>query len=365
MRVLIASDSFKGSLTALEANRIIADGWRAVRKQDHIDLVPLADGGEGTAEIIAGAYPFAERREMKAVTGPDGRKIDATWYLLPDMTAVLDLAETSGLPLMRSKDSMRATTRGLGEVLRTALCEGAHDIWLGLGGSATSDGGLGALRALGVKALDRNGQPVPEGGRGLKDLVRIDHIDKIPVPGEMLLLTDVTNPLTGNIGAAHVYGPQKGASLTEVALLDQGLTQLSRVIKRDPNLPGMGAAGGAAYGFVGIYGARVVSGAEFIFNLYDLRTRIKSADLVITGEGMYDEQSAQGKVTGRVIDISHVLGTDCAIIAGQVNTRTSTLYASIIEAAGSLSRAMEHPKYWLFETARSLAIKYARSMNLK
>lgn len=346
MRVVIAPDSFKGSLGAEDVAEAIAAGWLSEQPGDELTLLPQADGGEGTLDAIEASIPGAVRHSAGTVIGPDGRATPGEWLQLPDGTAVVELAQASGLPLMAAPDAARATTRGTGEVIRRALEAGASSLVLALGGSASTDGGAGALAALGLGLLDVRGRPIADGGAGLARLATVDRAGLVtPPPGGVTLLTDVTNPLLGPTGAARTFGPQKGASAAECAELDAALARWARLLGGDPDAPGAGAAGGTGYGFAALWGARIEPGAPRIAQLTGLVAAVASADLVITGEGRFDAQSLAGKVVG------HVLGLHprVAIIAGAIAAPTPGWSASLTELAGSAERAMAHPDRWLRE----------------
>ena len=347
--VVIAPDSFKGSLSAREVAQAIADGWRTVRPGDEIVLVPQADGGEGTLDAVEASVPGAVRRSAGLVTGPDGRPTPGEWLELPGGTAVVELAQCSGLPLMQQPDALGATTRGVGEVIRAALDAGATSLVIGLGGSASTDGAAGALRALGLELLDADGNPVPEGGRGLAAIASVRRDQLVPPPG-VTLLTDVTAPLLGPTGAAAVFGPQKGATSGQVAQLDAALAHFAELLGGDPALPGSGAAGGAGYGFSAGWGASIVPGAEHLAELSGLRAAIARADVVLTGEGRFDEQSRTGKVVGSLLDLGAT-----GVIAGQVTAPTGVWTASLTDLAGSVDAAMADTARWLREAGAAAA----------
>lgn len=359
--MVIAPDSFKGSLSARDAAAAIAVGWRSVRPSDKIVCIPLADGGEGTLDAVETATAGSVRRSAGLVTGPDGRPTPGEWLELPDGTAVVELAQSSGLPLMRELDAMAATTRGLGEVIRSALKGGATSLIIGLGGSASTDGGAGALAALGLALLDERGDRVRDGGRGLADLVSIDRSGLVPPPaGGVTLLTDVTAALTGPAGAAAVFGPQKGASRDQVILLDHALAHFAEMVGGDPAQPGAGAAGGTAFGFAAVWGARILPGADALAALTGLGAVIAGAHVLLTGEGRFDRQSLGGKLVGQLLGTARRAGVPIGVIAGQVTTETDVWTASLADLAGSVAGAMEDTAHWLTE-AGALA---ARELNV-
>ena len=343
MRVVIAPDSLKGTCTATDAANAIAEGWRSIRPDDDIVLMPLADGGEGTLDALEAVHG-AERRTAR-VTGPDGRMVSADWLLLPNCEAVIELAQAAGLPLMGRLDPMNATTRGLGEVIEAAMAAGAVSMTIALGGSATSDGGMGALSALGLHLFDDAALPLPDGGGALRRLAWIDDHDLIAPPaGGVRLLTDVANPLLGPTGAAAVFGPQKGAAPHQVDELEAGLCRLAEVVDVDPSPPGLGTAGGAAYGLAALWGAVVVPGAEEISRLCGLPEELDSADLVITAEGRFDETSLAGKVAGHILSQA---ARKTIVVAGTFAADCPTISISLESLAGSSEAAQTVAKHWL------------------
>ena len=377
LHVVIAPDSFKGTATAAEAAAAIAAGWLSVRSGDIMRLLPQADGGEGTVDVIAAAQPQAQRHRVEGLTGPDGRKVSADWLELPDGTAVVDLASVCGLPLMIAPDALGASTRGLGELIRAAVTAGANSLVIGLGGSASTDGGAGALMALGLALSDAHGALLKDGGTALSALAHLDRSDLIPPPlGGVTVLSDVTAPLLGPRGAAAVFGPQKGASLTDVGTLDSALTVFAKFLGGDPTLAGSGAAGGTAFGLSVGWGATIRSGAERIAEMTGLGEAIAEADIVITGEGRYDFQSLLGKSVGhtlRLVDESRafapesrhgpqawVIAGDIASINGTSEAIPQTLSLSVI--AGSTAAAIADPLHWLREAGSRAA--HATGKNL-
>lgn len=357
---MIAPDSFKGSLSARAVAAAIADGWRQVRPDDELVLLPLADGGEGTLDAVESAVAGSRRRPVGSVTGPDGRDVPGEWLELPDGTAVLELAQASGLPLMTEPDALGATSRGLGEVARAALAAGVRRMVIGLGGSASTDAGIGALAALGLLATDEQGEPVRDGGGWLREIVAIDHTRLLPPPPDgVMLLTDVTAPLTGPDGAAAVFGPQKGATPDQVAALDAGLGHVARILGGDPEAPGAGAAGGTAYGLATAWGARIRPGADYLLDLGGVHDAIGRADLVITGEGSFDEQSLGGKLVGQVLGLAGPSRT--AVIAGRVSARTEAWTASLTDLAGSTESAIAETARW----ARAAGVSAAEAFGAR
>lgn len=357
MRVVVAPDSFTGSSTAAEAASAIAAGWREVRPGDAVLELPQADGGVGTLEVVARAVPDAVLRTAGSVAGADGRPVRARWLALPDGRALVELADCVGLVRMAAPDPLAASTRGLGELLARVLDAGADRIVIGLGGSGSTDGGAGALSALGARFLDAEGRPLPDGGAALARLARIDLARLRTPPRELTLWCDVDAPLTGPRGAASVFGPQKGATPDGVQTLDAALAHLAHVLGGEPDAPGAGAAGGTAYGLRTAWAARLASGSDAIAHLTGLDETIASADLVITGEGRVDASSAGGKVVSAVLRRTDAVGAPAAIVAGSFaeGAAEGRTPVSLTRLAGSPSTAMSDPARWLAEAGRTLA----------
>jgi glycerate 2-kinase len=378
VRVLIAPDSFKGSLGAAAAAAALAEGWLSVRPGDQVTRLPLADGGEGTLDVLAATVPGA-RWHRARVTGPGGVPVSARWLELPGRgdgapggqpvsaqadTAVVELARASGLPLLARPDPMGAQTTGLGELLGCALDAGVGRILVGLGGSASTDGGTGALAALGARFLDAAGKPLLPGGGALAALAEVDLSGLRRAPGGgVLCLTDVTAPLLGARGAAAVFGPQKGADGAQITRLEAGLARLAEVLGGDPAAPGAGAAGGTGYGLAAAWGASLAPGAAELSRLAGLDRALADADLVITGEGRFDETSLTGKTCGTVIAAAAAAGVPVAVVAGQVSDvlrETGGVPAlgyvvTLAGLAGGTAAAMAGPRRWLRRAGVRLA----------
>jgi glycerate kinase len=362
MTIVVAPDSFKGSLSARDAARAIAVGWRLVHPGDEIVLSPQADGGEGTLDAIESAVPGAVRRSAGEVTGPDGSPTPGEWLELPDGTAVVELAQASGLPLMGEADARGATTRGLGEVIRSALAHGATSLVVGLGGSASTDGGAGALAALGLRLLDADGSALADGGAALAALRSVDASGLLaPPPGGVVLLSDVDAPLLGPTGAAAVFGPQKGATPDDVVELDAALARFAAVVGGAPLSPGAGAAGGTGFGLAALWGATLRSGADYIAELSGVDARIAGADLLLLGEGRFDEQSLGGKAVGALVARAAAAGVPVGVIAGQVALPGDEPWTvSLSRLAGSPAEAMASPEVWLHAAGAEAARHFAR-----
>lgn len=331
MRIVIAPNAFKGSLSALEAADAIGEGVRAAAPDADLVLVPIADGGDGTVDALVAAT-HGERRTLR-VRGPLGDPVDAHYGMVDGgSTAVIEMARAAGLALVPSekRDPRVTTTYGVGELLQHAFDEGARHFIVGIGGSATNDGGAGMAQALGYHLLDENGHELPPGGLALKRLARI-HTGGVHAnwkEAQVEVACDVTNPLTGPSGASAVYGPQKGATPEMVAELDAALRRHAEVIRRDlgvdvEQLPGAGAAGGLGAGLVAFTRARLGPGAEMVMEALKLDDKLKGADLVITGEGRLDSQTARfGKGPAAVARHARNAGIPVIAIGGSVADET-------------------------------------------
>jgi glycerate kinase len=324
MRIVIAPDKFKGSLTATEAAHAMARGARSALPSVEIEVAPMADGGEGTVEALVTATG-GTYHEVNA-TGPLGKPVRARFGMLgDDRTAVVEMATASGLVLIPAdaRDPLSATTRGTGELLLAAVAAGAHRLIVGIGGSATNDGGAGMAQALGFRLLDPEGVEIGPGGGPLG---RLDRIERGDGPAGLAdvgiaVACDVTNPLCGPDGASAVYGPQKGADPEMVAVLDRNLERLARIVERDlgasiATIPGSGAAGGLGGGLVAFAGGRLEPGVDLVIDAVGLKGRLRGADLCLTGEGSLDAQSAFGKTAVGVARLARSLGCPTLALVG-------------------------------------------------
>ncbi len=323
MRVLVAPQEYKGTLTAVEAAEAIANGLRAALPDVDIDVAPMADGGPGTAEALLRAVGGAWR--ASPAHDPLMRPIAAGWALLSGGTGVVECAAASGLLLLAREelDPLRATTFGTGELIRAAMEAGCRDLIVGLGGSATNDGGAGMAQALGFRLLDAAGRELAPGGAALARLARIEAgVALLGLRGaRFVAATDVRNPLCGPEGASVVYAPQKGADPAAVAELDRALRTFAGVVKRDLgvdvlDVPGAGSAGGLGAGVIAFLGASIRPGAEVVGEAARLDERVRAADLVITGEGRLDGQTAFGKTPAYVARLAREAGRPVACLAG-------------------------------------------------
>ncbi|QDP96586.1 glycerate kinase [Microlunatus elymi] len=352
--VVIAPDSFKGSVSAQDAAAAIAAGWRRIRPHDQILNRPLADGGEGTVAAVAAARTDGVLHEVGELLGPDGRSVIGHWLQLGGDTAVIEMASVSGLPLMEYLDPLGAGTYGLGQLIGAALDAGMRTVIVGAGGSASTDGGAGALSALGLELLDADGKPVPPGGGGLAVLAEIR--GEARRPEHLIMLSDVEAPLLGVHGAAVVFGPQKGADDGQVALLDAALARFAGLLGGPTDRPGMGAAGGLGYGLVAGLGAEIRPGAPYLAELAGLHASLPQADLVITGEGRFDRTSLTGKVVGHVLQQAAAAEVTALVVAGQVALQLEGVPAiGLTELAGTAEAAIAEPERWLSEAGARAA----------
>lgn len=362
-RVVLAPDSFKGTITAADAAAALQTGWAEVDPGAIFVLRPMADGGEGTVAAFAAAVPSARRMPV-TVEGPTGARVDTSWLLLPPTadaakgTAVIDLASTSGIELLDKLRPWDADTIGFGQAIAAALDHGVSRLVVGIGSSASTDGGTGMLSALGARFLDAAGAPVARGAQGLDDIVSVDLTGLRTAP-DLRVLTDVTNPLTGPRGASAVFGPQKGLnSVTAITRADAGLGRLAALLGLDADQQGTGAAGGTGGALV-VWGGVLTPGAAEVAELIGLHEAIAAADVVVTGEGSYDGQSGDGKVPSFIASLAKDSGTRVVLAAGRIaddaDTSAFTASASLTDLAGSSDAALADPARWLRAAGAALA----------
>ncbi|MGA6136173.1 glycerate kinase [Acinetobacter dispersus] len=345
MKVVIAPDSFKDSLSAHGIAQAIALGWQQVFPNAEIIQCPMADGGEGSIETVLAACSGQWREQM--VQGPLGQPVLAKWgWLDTKKIAIIEMAQASGIQLVHpsQRDACHSSTYGTGQLILAALDAGAKQIILTIGGSATNDAGSGLLNALGAKFLDADHQVLPAGGIALQNLVQIDleNFDSRIQQTKFLLAADVTNPLCGPNGASHIFGPQKGASPQHVLALDQALSRFADVTGQyfdfdQRNEAGAGAAGGLGFAAKTYLKAEFRSGVEVIAELNQLAIKIQGADWVITGEGKFDEQTLNGKTPFGVAQIAQAANIPVIVIAGTLGENYQALYQYGITAAFSLT----------------------------
>lgn len=343
-RVLVAADKFKGSLTAVEVAERVTAGLRQVVPGVRVETLPVADGGDGTvAAAVAAGF---ERREAR-VTGPLGTPVTAA-YAVRSTTAVVEMAEASGLQHLPAGEfaPLTATTYGSGELLRAALDAGARTIVFGVGGSATTDGGAGMLTALGARLLDADGKPVGPGGAALAELAEADlsGLDPRFADVDLVLASDVDNPLTGPKGAPEVYGRQKGATEDDIAVLDAALAHYASLLgPEQARLPGAGAAGGIGYGALVALGARFRPGIEVMLDVLGFAPALARATLVVTGEGSLDEQTLHGKAPAGVAAAARAAGVEAVAVCGRLALPPEALRGAGIRRAYALTELEPDP----------------------
>ncbi|ADK82389.1 glycerate kinase [Sediminispirochaeta smaragdinae] len=370
MKIVIATDSYKGSNSAEQVCLAIKEGMQRILGEQEYHIVPIADGGEGTTDTVVRALGGEKRRCR--VTDPLGRTVEAEWGMLPGQKAVLEMAAASGLPLVpeNKRDPSLSTTYGTGELMKAALDAGCKEILLGIGGSATNDGGAGMAQALGISLKDKSGNEIKRGGAALLSLDSIDVSRMDPRIKDIKLITacDVTNPLCGPQGASATYGPQKGASPAMVKELDRALAHYAEIVERDlhvsiAELPGSGAAGGLGGGLVGLLGAELRPGIDAVLSMLDFSELVRDADLVITGEGKLDRQTPFGKVPAGVALWTKRAGEIPVIaIVGDIGDDFEAVYdvgidavISTVNRAMTLAEAMEKGRGLLVETGERVA----------
>lgn len=368
VKIVIAPDSFKESLSAPDAARAIERGVRQAWPAAHTVRVPMADGGEGTVQAVLAASG-GQARQVR-VRNALGRPVVAEWGALPDGTAVIEMAAAAGLEAIppAERDPLVADTHGVGELIRAALDAGATRLILGLGGSATIDGGAGMLRALGARLLDARGQDLPPGGAALADLAQLDldGLDPRLAGLDIQVACDVDNPLCGAQGAARIFGPQKGASATQIPRLDAALARLADITEArlgqcHRDTPGAGAAGGLGFAAHAVLGANFRPGAELIAELGGLAQALEGATLAITGEGRLDAQTLRGKTPAGVARLAQQAGVPVVALAGALGDGYEALYDIGIHAAFSLvpgphalEDALANADRYLAERARDI-----------
>ncbi len=371
MKIVTAIDSFKGSMTSIEAGNAAAEGFKRVIPNAEVAVRPLADGGEGTVEaLVEGMKGQLENVE---VTGPFGKKVTCAYGIIKDsMTAVIEMSGAAGITLAPKSElnPLEATTYGVGEVIKDAIAKGCRRFIVGIGGSATNDGGIGMLQALGFGILDSTGKQVSLGAKGLKEIDSITDEYVVPELKEckFMVACDVTNPLCGSEGCSAVYGPQKGATPSMIMDMDKWLGYYAAVAKEkyphaDAKYPGTGAAGGMGFAFLTFLNAELQPGIDIVLRETKLEEYIKDADLVVTGEGMLDFQTAMGKAPVGVAKLAKKYGKTVIAFAGGVtadahacNEKGIDAFFPIVRGITTLEEAMvnENAKKNLSDTAEQV-----------
>lgn len=370
MKIVIAPDSFKESMTAKEACEAIEKGMKIALPNAEFIKVPMADGGEGTTQSLVDATEG--KMYFVETTGPLGEKVKSKFGILGNgEIAVLEMASTSGLELVprEKRNPMITTTYGTGELIKKAMDMGAKTILIGIGGSATNDGGAGMIQALGGKLLDENGKQISFGGGELSKIKKIDlsELDSRIKNIKFIAACDVQNPLTGETGAANVFGRQKGATEEMVKILDNNLKHYAELIRKDvkvdvENIPGAGAAGGLGAGLMAFLNAELRKGIDIVVEYSKLEEKIKGADFVITGEGSIDAQTRFGKTPYGVVSVAKKNGVPNITLAGNVSKDIEILYDygfdaifSIMQGVDNLDNALKNGKVNLEKTAENIA----------
>ena len=380
LNVVIAPDSFGGALGSTGVADAIAAGWLRARPDDTVRRAPMADGGEGTLDALSIALGDRAERRTLATVDALGRPVEADWLLLDNGDAFIEMAAASGLarlaPGERTPESARrASTRGAGDLLRAAMDAGAERVTLGLGGSATTDGGSGLLTAMGLRLRDAAGDELPPGGAALARLatVELDGLDPRLAELPLTIASDVTNMLCGPMGAAATYGPQKGADPAAVEELDAALAAWGDAIARTTgrfvaDIPGAGAAGGTTAGLLGFTRARVLPGVEVVADLVGLADALEEADLVITGEGQADEQTLSGKAAMGVASLARSRNAPVVLLCGALGPGAAALEAAgifaVVQPIGDRPMKLEEA---IADTERLLANaaeRVARTMEI-
>jgi glycerate kinase len=380
LRLVIAPDSFGGSLDSVGVARAIAAGWSRARSQDEIRLTPMADGGEGTLASLEAALGERAQRRTVSTIDPLGRPIEADWLELGGGTAFIEMAAASGLSRLAHQErtpdaARRASTRGTGDLLRAALDAGATEITLGLGGSATTDGGSGLLAALGLRLLDSAGRVLEPGGAALAGLAKVeaDGLDPRLAEVRLTIASDVTNLLCGPSGAAATYGPQKGADPAAVEELEAALAAWGGAIETAKgrfvaDIPGAGAAGGTTAGLLGFTSAQVRPGVEVVAELVGLADALESADLVITGEGRADEQTLSGKAAMGVARLARSRNSPVILLCGALGPGAAALDASgtfaVVQPIGDRPMALDEAMQDTERLLANAAERVARTLEL-
>ena len=345
MKIVIAPQAFKGSISAMEVSKAIQEGVINVFPDSEIILCPVADGGDGTLETLVASTGGSINETT--VTGPIGNPVRALWGAMGDQKpAVIEMARPSGLALLTldERDPLNATTMGLGEIILSALDAGFRDFIIGIGGSATNDAGAGMAQALGIRLLDKTNTEISVGGAALQNLRTIDisKLDNRILNSDFQVACDVNNPLTGPEGAAAIYGPQKGASKQQIDILDKALSNLSSIIKKDigkevSEIPGAGAAGGLGAGIMAFMDGNLRTGVDIVLDKVGLDSLLDSADLVITGEGGLDFQTVYDKAPIGVAKMAQKKQIPTIAISGMLGKDFHVVHAHGIEAAVSLT----------------------------
>lgn len=371
LQVVVAIDSFKGSATSLQAATWVSEGLKRANAHVQTKVIPIADGGEGT--VVALTTALHGKIITQTVTGPLGQSVSASWGWLPQHTAVIEMAEASGLQYTHQTpaEAMAASTIGVGELIQAAIQKGATTIYVGLGGSATTDGGVGMARALGYEFYDQNDQPIASGATGLATLARIEATDHLAAMDQVqvIMLSDVSNPLAGPDGAATIYGAQKGLTASQRQKVDHDLAHLGDLLAENCDaaiaaMPGAGAAGGLGAGLLAFAHAKSRSGIETILQLVRLKTALQHADLVITGEGQLDAQSLRGKAPIGIAQAAKQFGLPVIALVGARSDNLQAVYQYGIDAVLPITPRPQSLEQAVIEVKNNLIMAGETAMRL-
>jgi glycerate kinase len=357
-RILLIPDSFKGSATSVEVAQAVARGWYSDRPSDEIVSIAFGDGGEGTLDSIESSVAGSLRIPIK-VQAADGLEHQSHWLLINGNIAVIEMAILCGITTIDKLDPLSSHSYGLGQAIKAALDdERVSEILVAVGGSASTDAGVGALMALGANFKDSNGAQIALGGKSLTGLARIDFGSEYRAPVKRIkVLVDVQSPMTGANGAAFVFGPQKGANAADVELLNRGLENFLAVAGKS-DAPGYGAAGGVSGGLATLLGAEIVSGVETLAGVTGFLAQLDTADCVVTGEGSFDSQSFSGKVVGYVLEQAKIRNIESLVVCGINKNGDDPRIISLVELAPSIDAAMNESQHWLEVAGAELARRY-------
>lgn len=371
LQVVVPIDSFKGSATSLQAATWVSEGLKRANAHVQTKVIPIADGGEGT--VVALTTALHGKIITQTVTGPLGQSVSASWGWLPQHTAVIEMAEASGLQYTHQTpaEAMAASTIGVGELIQAAIQKGATTIYVGLGGSATTDGGVGMARALGYEFYDQNDQPIASGATGLATLARIEATDHLAAMDQVqvIMLSDVSNPLAGPDGAATIYGAQKGLTASQRQKVDHDLAHLGDLLAENCDaaiaaMPGAGAAGGLGAGLLAFAHAKSRSGIETILQLVRLKTALQHADLVITGEGQLDAQSLRGKAPIGIAQAAKQFGLPVIALVGARSDNLQAVYQYGIDAVLPITPRPQSLEQAVIEVKNNLIMAGETAMRL-
>jgi glycerate kinase len=359
-RILVIPDSFKGSASSIEVARAVTNGWHSVRPDDEITSIAFGDGGEGTLDAIESSVADCLRIPI-TVQAANGLEHQSHWLLINGNIAVIEMAILCGITTIDKLDPLGSHSYGLGQAIKAALDDDrVKEILVAVGGSASTDGGVGAMTALGIDFKDIKGAPLALGGKSLIDIASIDFGNRESALAKRIkVLVDVQSPMTGADGAAFVFGPQKGASATDIELLNRGLENFLTVTGSS-DAGGYGAAGGVSGGLATLLGAEIVSGVATLAEITEFLAQLDTTDYVITGEGSFDSQSFSGKVVGYVLEQAKIRSIESLVVCGINKNCADPRVISLVELAPSVDAALEDSEHWLEVAGAELARRFRK-----